>query len=65
MPRRPRPSLTRLLALLLLAQWAAAFAHCLAPLAARAGAHDLEICGADGGLQTTALQVTDGRISAI
>jgi hypothetical protein len=37
-----------MLALLLLAQWAAAFAHCLAPLAGAAGAHSVEICTADG-----------------
>ncbi|MBD0275088.1 MAG: hypothetical protein ICV73_24575 [Acetobacteraceae bacterium] len=45
---RSRPSLTRLLALLLLAQWATAFAHCFAPLAAAADAHGVEICTADG-----------------
>ena len=47
MPRL-RPSLTRLLALLLLAQWAAAFAHCFAPFAAASGTHSVEICTADG-----------------
>jgi hypothetical protein len=54
-PRRSRAPLTRLLALLLLAQWAAAFAHCFAPAAALAGAHGVEICSADGGLRTVFL----------
>jgi hypothetical protein len=60
MPRL-RPLLLRALALLLLAQWAAAFAHCLAPLAAVAarGAHGVEICTADG--ITTILLGEDGR----
>lgn len=60
MPRL-RPSLTRLFALLLLAQWAAAFAHCLAPLAAAAGAHSVELCSAEGGLRTV-LVGEDGRL---
>lgn len=47
MPRF-RPPLARLLALLLLARWAAAFAHCFAPSAAAAGAHGVEICTAEG-----------------
>lgn len=45
---RLRLPLTRLLALLLLAQWSAAFARCLAPLNAAAGTHNVEICTADG-----------------
>jgi hypothetical protein len=58
MPRLRLP-LTRLLALLLLAQWAAGFAHCLAPLAAAAGAHGVEICTTDG--IKTILLGEDGR----
>ena len=56
---RFRPPLTRVLALLLLAQWAAAFAHCLAPLAGAAAAHGVEICTADG--ITTVLLGEDDR----
>ena len=56
---RFRPPLTRVLALLLLAQWAAAFAHCLAPLAGAAAAHGVEICTADG--ITTILLGEDDR----
>ncbi len=59
-PPRPSPPLTRLLALLLLAQWAVAFAHCWAPLAAKAGAHSVELCSADGGTRTILLG-EDGR----
>ncbi|HYI83326.1 MAG TPA: DUF2946 family protein [Acetobacteraceae bacterium] len=54
---RLRSPLTRVLALLLLTQWAAAFAHCLAPLAA--AAHGVEICTADG--ITTVLLGADDR----
>jgi hypothetical protein len=57
---RSRAPLTRLLALLLLAQWAAAFAHCFAPVAAQAGTHSVEICSAGGGLRTVFLD-EDGR----
>jgi hypothetical protein len=59
---RFRLPLTRVLALLLLAQWAAAFAHCFAPLGAAAavpGTHSVEICTADG--LRTVLVGEDGR----
>lgn len=45
---RRAPALRLLLALLLSLQWGVAFAHCLAPLAASAGGHAIEICGVDG-----------------
>jgi hypothetical protein len=58
---RFRLPLTRLLTLLLLAQWAAAFVPCFAAAAAvEAGAHSVEICGGDGGLHTILLDA-DGR----
>jgi hypothetical protein len=45
---RRAPTLRVLLALLLSLQWGTAFAHCLAPLAAAADGHSVEICGAEG-----------------
>ncbi|MFC7475840.1 DUF2946 family protein [Dankookia sp. GCM10030260] len=45
---RRAPALRLLLTLLLSLQWGTAFAHCLAPLAATAAGHAVEICSADG-----------------
>jgi hypothetical protein len=50
---RRAPTLRVVLALLLSLQWGVAFAHCLlplglAPLAAAADGHSVEICGAEG-----------------
>ena len=50
---RRAPTLRVVLALLLSLQWGTAFAHCLlplglAPLAAGAAGHSIEICGAEG-----------------
>ena len=45
---RRAPTLRVVLALLLSLQWGVAFAHCLAPLAAAADSHSVEICGAEG-----------------
>jgi hypothetical protein len=56
---RQTPSLARLLALLLLLQWALVFAHGMRPLVRIAGAHSVVICGAEG--LTTALLDADGR----
>ena len=60
MPRFRLP-LTRLLALLLLAQWGAAFAPCFAGAARIYDAHSVEICGVDGGGLRTILVDEDGR----
>ena len=57
---RFRLPLTRLLTLLLLAQWAAAFVPCFAASATEAGVHSVEICGVDGGLHTILLDA-DGQ----
>ena len=56
---RPRPPFARLLALLLLLQWGAAFAHCLRPLVATGSGNSIEICGAHG--LTAALLDDEGR----
>lgn len=51
---RRAPWLSVVLALLLSLQWGAAFAHCLAPLAATAAGQAVEICTAEG-MQTMLL----------
>src|SRR3954468_12787591 len=42
------PAIRVMLLLLLSMQWVTAFAHCLAPLAAEAGGHAIEICTGEG-----------------